>query len=173
MHITNKPSPHPRLPSLGLASSFNLGKADIYPATSGKAPAVSRLMRRLHADPQECVALFDDDNDLGMAQLCKPGRRVAVSITHDSVRQVCVHTAWGLVAGQRRAGQGRAHTTSPIHSHQPPTATTQLVASDPRVETGGPRPGILATEEALRRVLASLLMGGDEAAARVMADWVV
>ena len=49
----------------------------------------------------------------------------------------------------------------------------QLVASDPRVETGGPRPGILATEEALRRVLASLLVGGDEAAARVMADWVV
>lgn len=45
-------------------------------------------MRRLHAEPRECVALFDDDNDLGMAALCKPGRRVAVSITHDSVRQV-------------------------------------------------------------------------------------
>lgn len=40
------------------------------------------------------------------------------------------------------------------------------------METGGPRPGILATEEALRRVLASLV-GGDEAAARVMADWIV
>lgn len=78
----------PRLPSLGLSSSFNLGKADVYPSTSGKAPAVSRLMRRLHAHPKECVVLFDDDNDLGMAELCAPGRRIAVSITHDSVRRV-------------------------------------------------------------------------------------
>jgi hypothetical protein len=45
-------------------------------------------MRRLHVHGRECVALFDDDNDLGMAALCKEGRRIAVSITHDSVRQV-------------------------------------------------------------------------------------
>jgi hypothetical protein len=124
-------------------------------------------MQRLHADPRECVALFDDDNDLGMAELCKPGRRVAVSITHDSVRQVCTYRV-GVVAWQGMAWLTRHPFISPITDRN-----KQLVASDPRVETGGPRPGILATEEALRRVLASLLVGGDEAAARVMADWVV
>jgi len=105
------------LPALGLSSSFNLGKADIYPHTSGKAAAVARLLPRLFLHPDQCVALFDDDNDLGMAILCKPGRRIAVSITHPSVQA--------------------------------------YVAGDKRVETVG-RPGILGSEEALERVLASL-----------------
>lgn len=47
------------------------------------------------------------------------------------------------------------------------------MASDPGVETGGPRPGILATEEALRRVLASLLEGGETEAAALVESWVV
>lgn len=99
---THRPN---RLPSLGLSSSFNLGKADIYPSTSGKAPAVSRLMRRLHVEGRECVALFDDDNDLGMAALCASGRRIAVSVTHDSVRQVC-----GLVGVERESERSWADT---------------------------------------------------------------
>ncbi|KAM3570108.1 hypothetical protein VYU27_007821 [Nannochloropsis oceanica] len=75
-----------RLPALNLSSSFNLGKADIYPSTSGKAAAVARLLPRLFLHPDQCVALFDDDNDLGMATLCQAGRRIAVSITHPSVQ---------------------------------------------------------------------------------------
>ena len=63
------------------------------------------------------MALFDDDNDLGMATLCQAGRRIAVSITHPSVQA--------------------------------------YVAGDKRVETVS-RPGILGSEEALERVLASL-----------------
>ena len=43
-------------------------------------------MRRLCLEGGECVALFDDDNDIGMARLC--ARKIAVSITHESVRQV-------------------------------------------------------------------------------------
>jgi len=74
------------LPALNLSSSFNLGKADIYPSTSGKAAAVARLLPRLFLHPDQCVALFDDDNDLGMATLLQAGRRIAVSITHPSVQ---------------------------------------------------------------------------------------
>ncbi len=85
--------PH-SLPSLGLSSSFNLGKADIYPSTSGKAAAVARFFPRLFLHPDQCVALFDDDNDLGMATLCQTGRRIAVSITHPSVQ--------AYVAGDKR-----------------------------------------------------------------------
>ena len=110
--------PPPSLPALGLSSSFNLGKADIYPHTSGKAAAVARLLPRLFLHPEQCVALFDDDNDLGMATLCQSGRRIAVSITHPSVQA--------------------------------------YVAGDKRVETVS-RPGILGSEEALERVLASLV----------------
>lgn len=113
------PSFHPpSLPALGLSSSFNLGKADIYPHTSGKAAAVARLLPRLFLHPDQCVTLFDDDNDLGMATLCQSGRRIAVSITHPSVQA--------------------------------------YVAGDKRVETVS-RPGILGSEEALERVLASLV----------------
>lgn len=76
-----------RLPALGLSSSFNLGKADIYPRTSGKATALSRLLPRLFLHPSQCVVLFDDDNDLGMADLCASGRR----IDHEEVHSwLCV-----------------------------------------------------------------------------------
>lgn len=93
----------------------------MYPATSGKAPAVARLMRRLHADPRECVALFDDDNDLGMAALCAPGRRFAVSITHESVKQVR-YICWGGEGRRTPWGScGRKHVRRDVSS---PTTNT-------------------------------------------------
>lgn len=41
------------------------------------------------------------------------------------------------------------------------------------METGGPRPGILATEDALKRVLASLLPGGEAAVEELIDGWVI
>ncbi len=49
----------------GLASSFNLGTADIYPALTGKANAARYLMERFGSSPQRSCFLCDDDNDLG------------------------------------------------------------------------------------------------------------
>ena len=48
-----------------LTSSFNLGVADVYPASSGKAAAALHLMQMLDARPEQCCLLCDDDNDLG------------------------------------------------------------------------------------------------------------
>jgi hypothetical protein len=84
----------------GLACSFNLGKADVYPLASGKAPSVQRLMTRLFLDRAECAALFDDDNDVAMAELCA-NRRFAVSVTHPNVQKVGHHA---------RLRRLRAHT---------------------------------------------------------------
>lgn len=77
---------HNRIQILGLRSSFNLGKADIYCATSGKANAVQLLQQSLNILSTQSAALFDDDNDLGMANICD-GMQIAVSITHESVQK--------------------------------------------------------------------------------------
>lgn len=52
-----------------LTLSFNLGSADVYPATSGKAHAAQFLMRRLGAQPAHCRLLMDDHNDIALAGL--------------------------------------------------------------------------------------------------------
>ena len=53
-----------RLPE-GLTGSFNLGHADIFPATSGKHNAACHLMQCFGAVPAQTMLLCDDDNDLG------------------------------------------------------------------------------------------------------------
>lgn len=50
----------------GLASSFNLGMADVYPANSGKKNAALYLMRHFGSHPDSCCFLCDDDNDIGI-----------------------------------------------------------------------------------------------------------
>ncbi len=50
-----------------LTTSMNLGHADVYPATSGKAHAAQFLMRRLGAQPAHCRLLMDDHNDIALA----------------------------------------------------------------------------------------------------------
>lgn len=66
-----------------LTSSFNLGVADVYPATSGKAAAALHLMKRLGAAPEHCSLMCDDDNDLGLAAVV--GKVFLVSKTSQSV----------------------------------------------------------------------------------------
>ena len=52
--------------------------------------------------PEECVALFDDDNDLPMATQCSMG--MLPSLTSDSVREALEQNPQWTVA--RKAGQG-------------------------------------------------------------------
>jgi hypothetical protein len=49
----------------GLTWAFNLGHADVFPATSGKCNAAVYLMQKFDAAPSSSFLLCDDDNDLG------------------------------------------------------------------------------------------------------------
>ena len=53
----------------GLISTVNLGKADVYPATSGKARAAEYLAKYYGVPLSSCALLCDDDNDLELALL--------------------------------------------------------------------------------------------------------
>lgn len=66
-----------------LASSFNLGKADIYPIGSGKANAARHVLETLGIDAKHSIAMFDDDNDLELGALA--GRSFLPGVTHPSV----------------------------------------------------------------------------------------
>ena len=48
-----------------LATSFNLGLADVYPAISGKHNAAKHLLEVFDASADSAVLMADDDNDLG------------------------------------------------------------------------------------------------------------
>lgn len=73
----------PTLAARGLASSFNLGKADVYPAMSGKANAARRVLDQLSVSAADAVAMFDDDNDLELGALC--GGAYLPGVTHPRV----------------------------------------------------------------------------------------
>lgn len=90
----------PRLKTNGLTTTFNLGKADIYPLGSGKANAARHILKKLSISAQNSVALFDDDNDLELGALC--GASFLPSVTHSSVlRAVDQHPNWTVM---QRAG---------------------------------------------------------------------
>lgn len=71
-----------RLPPT-LAHSRNLGCADVYPVSSGKAAVGAYVAERLGIQLAGAAFLCDDDNDLTLAS--RVGRAFVVSITHDSV----------------------------------------------------------------------------------------
>ena len=48
-----------------LATSYNLGLADVYPAISGKHNAAKHLLEVFKASADSAVLMADDDNDLG------------------------------------------------------------------------------------------------------------
>eukprot|EP00798_Chlamydomonas_sp_ICE-L_P014687 gene14687-20726_t len=72
----------------GLASSWNLGAADFYPATSGKLNAARQanyiMVVMMGAKAEDCTFLCDDDNDMELAAAI--GRAFLPSVTSDSVK---------------------------------------------------------------------------------------
>ncbi|KAI0562760.1 haloacid dehalogenase-like hydrolase [Gracilaria domingensis] len=81
--------------ALGLASSYNLGKADLYPAASGKANAARHVLHICGIARADAVAIFDDDNDLELGALC--GRGFLPGVTHESVLAALKeHAEWSV-----------------------------------------------------------------------------
>lgn len=66
-----------------LDCSFNLGAADFYPTTSGKERAAEYLIRRFDSQPERCVFMCDDDNDLKLAALV--GKAFLPTVATESV----------------------------------------------------------------------------------------
>ena len=61
------------------------------------------LQRRYGLAPEQCVALFDDDNDLPMARRCEGGQLLPGLTSKSVARAALEHPEWKVAA---RAGQG-------------------------------------------------------------------
>ena len=86
----------------GVDWAMNLGKYDFYPRASGKGNVVAYLQGKFGVSKAESVCLFDDDNDLPMAECC--GSHLLPALTSDSVRRAALeHPAWWVAPS---AGQG-------------------------------------------------------------------
>lgn len=85
-----------------VAWAMNLGKYDFFPSISGKGNAVAYLQAKFGVAPEECACLFDDDNDLPMAERC--GRHFLPGLTSSSVRRAAMeHPEWVVAS---KEGQG-------------------------------------------------------------------
>ncbi|GMH34193.1 hypothetical protein BSKO_02027 [Bryopsis sp. KO-2023] len=82
--------------------TWNLGRADLYPKTSGKLNAGLYIMKHFNAHPSNCVFLCDDDNDLELAR--EVGQTFLPSITTDSVKQAILENPKKLNAIQGTSG---------------------------------------------------------------------
>ncbi|KAL9178331.1 hypothetical protein ACHAXT_001759 [Thalassiosira profunda] len=89
------------LPS-GISWSTNLGKYDFYPSAAGKGNAVKYLQERFGVQQSETACLFDDDNDLPMAEQC--GIHMLPGLTSESVKEAAARQPSWKVA--KTAGQG-------------------------------------------------------------------
>lgn len=86
----------------GIDWAMNLGKFDFFPSASGKGNVVAYLQGKFGVAQEESACLFDDDNDLPMAQKCSihflPG------LTSKSVERAALeHPEWVVAPS---AGQG-------------------------------------------------------------------
>lgn len=79
----------------GLDSSFNLGKADIYPKGSGKGNAARHVLDLLNVKAEDAVALFDDDNDIDLGILC--GASYLPGVTHETVLNAMKGRPWTVM----------------------------------------------------------------------------
>jgi hypothetical protein len=64
---------------------------------------VAYLQQRYGLAPEQCVALFDDDNDLPMARRCEGGQLLPGLTSKSVARAALEHPEWKVAA---RAGQG-------------------------------------------------------------------
>lgn len=95
------------LPEYGLVSTFNLGKADVYPKVSGKGNAARFVLETLGIDAENAVAMFDDDNDLELGALC--GRAFLPGVTHPSVLKAMEkYPSWTITKEQGPLGTEEA-----------------------------------------------------------------
>lgn len=86
----------------GVDWAMNLGKYDFFPRVSGKGNAVAYLQNKWGVSAEESCCLFDDDNDIAMANKC--GMHLLPGLTSDSVKRAAAeHPEW-MVADA--AGQG-------------------------------------------------------------------
>ena len=86
------------LSARGIAHAMNLGMFDFFPALAGKGPAVQFLQAKWGFKAEECIALFDDDNDLKMVDQCGVG--MLPGITSESVKQrLDSEPSWALARG--------------------------------------------------------------------------
>ena len=54
------------LAARGIGHAMNLGMYDFFPSLAGKGPVVRFLQAKWGLKQSECIALFDDDNDIKM-----------------------------------------------------------------------------------------------------------
>jgi len=86
-----------------VSCATNLGKYDFYPSVAGKGGAVSYLQKLFGISKSETAALFDDDNDLPMAEQC--GIHMLPGLTSESVKAaaICEQPSWYVA---NTVGQG-------------------------------------------------------------------
>ena len=86
----------------GVSVNSNLGKTDLFPTLAGKANAVQYLQKKYCIDRLETACLFDDDNDLLMAEQC--GVHFLPSLTSFSIKNAAQHNpSWHI---PNTVGQG-------------------------------------------------------------------
>mmetsp|Transcript_7102 Transcript_7102/g.15306 ORF Transcript_7102/g.15306 Transcript_7102/m.15306 type:complete len:339 (+) Transcript_7102:50-1066(+) len=73
----------PLLSEIKLGHSLNLGMVDVFPRMSGKANAARYILDKIGVDPRDAVAMFDDENDLELGDVC--GRCLLPGVSHESV----------------------------------------------------------------------------------------
>ncbi len=119
-------SVEPMLQSRGLATSFNLGKADIYPLGSGKANAARHVLELKGWSAQQAVAMFDDDNDLELGALC--GRSFLPGVTHPNVlKALPKYPSWKL--SKQRGFLGTEWALREIITLRQGSSDTQIAAT--------------------------------------------
>lgn len=89
-----------------LTSTVNLGMADIYPATSGKARVAEYLAEYYGVPLAKSAFLCDDDNDVELARLvgkayCPAVSSVRASSASVAADQTC-HATWLAVRSLQR-----------------------------------------------------------------------
>jgi hydroxymethylpyrimidine pyrophosphatase-like HAD family hydrolase len=73
-------------PEFGITLSTNLGKGHVMPLALNKRSAVQYICEKEGVSPSECVALFDDENDIVFAEIC--GFGIVPLVSHDKVEQM-------------------------------------------------------------------------------------